>query len=156
VSATTVVEAWAEQPLVQFVTQASARLVVVMTPAGQVLAQHGFARAVDLMSAAALGAAIMASSSALAQQVGEPSFGALYHAGNRHGIHLADCQTPRGKLIVLTVFGKETSIGLVQVFFDEFAQALRTAAPADQPRAPVLAADFEHELNSSLATLFRR
>jgi hypothetical protein len=153
---TTVVEAWTELPLARFVGQASARLVVVMTPAGQVLAQHGFTRAVDLMSASALGAAIMASSGALAQQVGETGFAALYHAGQRHGIHLAACETPRGRLIVLTVFGKETSIGLVQVFFDEFVVALKQAAPVEEPRQPVLAADFESELNSSLASLFRR
>ena len=155
-STTTVVESWTEKPLSRFVGQSSARLVAVMTPAGQVLAQHGFTRAVDLMSAAALGAAIMASSAALAQQVGEPTFAALYHAGQRHGIHLAGCETPRGKLIVLTVFGRETSIGLVQLFFDEFVVALKQAAPVDQPRQPILAANFETELNSSLATLFRR
>ena len=153
---TTVVESWTEQPLARFVSQSSARLVVVMTPAGQVLAQHGFARAVDLMSAAALGAAIMASSGALAQQVGEQAFAALYHAGQKHGIHLGGCDTPRGKLVILTVFGRETSIGLVQVFYDEFVQALKQAAPVDQPRKPILAADFENELNSSLASLFKR
>jgi len=156
VSTTTVVEGWTEQPLVRFVGLASARLVLVMTPAGQVLAQHGFAKAVDLMSAAALGAAIMASSGALAQQVGERAFAALYHAGQRHGIHLAGCETPRGRLVVLTVFGKETSIGLVQVFFEEFVAALRAAAPVEQERRPILAANFENELNSSLASLFRR
>lgn len=153
---TTVVEAWTEQPLVRFVAQSSARIVVVMTPAGQVLAQHGFTRAVDLMSASALGAAIMASSGALAQQMGEAGFGALYHAGQKHGIHLAGCDTPRGRLIVLTVFGKETSIGLVQLFYDEFVTALRQAAPATQERKPILAADFESELNKSLSSLFRR
>ena len=153
---TTVVETWTEAPLVRFIAQSSARLVLVMTPAGQVLAQHGFTRAVDLMSAAALGAAIMASSGALAQQVGEAGFAALYHAGQRHGIHLAGCETPRGKLIVLTVFGKETSIGLVSVFYDEFVLALKQAAPVDQPRQPILAADFENELNSSLNSLFHR
>lgn len=153
---TTVVEAWTEAPLARYIVQASARLVVVMTPAGQVLAQHGFARAVDLMSSAALGAAIMASSGALAEQVGEKQFAALYHAGQKHGIHLGSCETPRGRLIVLTVFGKETSIGLVQVFFDEFEQALMQAAPVDQPKQPILAADFENQLNSNLASLFQR
>ena len=153
---TTVVEAWTEQPLLSYVAQSSARIVVVMTPAGQVLAQHGFTRAVDLMSAAALGAAIMASSSALAQQVGEATFGSLYHAGQKHGIHLAPCGTPRGPLIVLTVFGRETSIGLVELFYDEFAGALKQAAPVDQERKPILAADFENELNTSLSSLFRR
>ncbi len=155
-TATTVVEPWTEEPLVRYVGQASARLVVVMTPAGQVLAQHGFPRAVDLMGVAALGAAIIASSGALAELVGERTFGALFHAGLRHGIHLASCRTPRGPLVVLTVFGRETSIGLVEVFFDEFVAALRDAAPADQARGPVLAEDFEAELGRSLATLFGR
>ena len=155
-SATSVVEAWTEGPLVRYVGQASARLVVVMTPAGQVLAQHGFARAMDLMAAAALGAAIMASSGALAQQLGEQSFGALFHAGQYHGIHLAPCATPRGPLIVLTVFGRETSIGLVELFYEEFAAALQKAAPAPEVREPVLARDFEADLNRSLTSLFRR
>ena len=152
---TTVVEPWAEKPLLRYVAESSARLVVVMTSAGQVLAQHGFARAVDLMAASALGAAIMAASGALAQQVGERSFGALFHAGERHGIHLAPCSTPRGPLIVLTVFGRETSIGLVELFYEEFAVALRRAAPAEQLREPVLAADFEADLNRSLSSLFQ-
>jgi hypothetical protein len=156
VSTTSVVEAWTEAPLVRYVGQASARLVVVMTPSGQVLAQHGFARAMDLMSAAALGAAIMASTAALAQQLGERSFGALFHAGVHHGIHLAPCPTPRGALIVLTVFGRETSIGLVELFYEEFAAALKQAAPIDQVREPVLAKDFETDLNRSLTSLFRR
>jgi hypothetical protein len=151
-----VVESWTAAPLIRYVGQSGARLVVVMTPAGQVLAQHGFGRAVDLMAASALGAAIMASSGALAQQLGEHGFGALYHAGARHGVHLAACDTPRGPLIVLTVFGKDSSIGLVQLFFEEFVDSLRRAAPAPEERQPVLAADFESELNRSLQTLFRR
>lgn len=153
---TTVVEPWTERPLLRYVAESSARLVVVMTPAGQVLAQHGFLRAVDLMAAAALGAAIMAASGALAEQLGERTFGALFHAGERHGVHLAACPTPRGSLIVLTVFGRETSIGLVELFYDEFAVALRRAAPVEQVREPVLAADFEADLNRSLTTLFQR
>ncbi len=153
---TTVVEPWAEQPLVTYVAQSGARLVVLMTPAGQVLAQHGFARAVDLMAASALGAAIMASSGALAEQLGERSFGSLFHAGVKHGIHLAACSTPRGTLIVLTVFGRETSIGLVELFFEEFAAELRRVAPVGRISEPVIAADFEADLNRSLTSLFRR
>ncbi len=153
---TSVVEPWTERPLVRFVTESGARLVVIMTTSGQVLAQHGFVRAVDLMAAAALGAAIMASSGALAEQVGERSFGALFHAGQHHGIHLAPCATPRGPLIVLTVFGKETSIGLVQLFFDEFAAELQRLAPEAEVRGRVLAEDFEADLNRSLTSLFQR
>ena len=153
---TTVVERWTQEPLLNYVGQSSARLVVVMTPSGQVLAQHGFARAVDLMGCAALGAAIMASSAALADLVGEVRYGSLIHAGQRHGVYLAAVATPRGPLVTLTVFGRETSIGLVEFFFDEFAAALRSAAPAEPARGPILAENFEVELGRSLASLFGR
>ena len=55
------VQPWVEQPLKSFVDEADARMVLLMTPAGQVIAQYGFTRAVDVMAAAALGAAIMSS-----------------------------------------------------------------------------------------------
>ncbi len=45
---TRAVEAWTLEPLVTFVKEAGARLVLVMTSAGQVMAQHGFSRAVDV------------------------------------------------------------------------------------------------------------
>jgi len=53
---TRAVENWTLQPLTDFVRESSVRLVLVLTPAGQVLAQSGFSRAVDVMSAAALAA----------------------------------------------------------------------------------------------------
>src|SRR3989442_1994041 len=56
---TRAVEAWTLQPLVKFAKEAEARLVLVMTSAGQVMAQHGFSRAVEVMAAAAFGAAIL-------------------------------------------------------------------------------------------------
>ena len=61
----TVVEAWIEEPLKRFVDDAGAELALLLHPSGQVLAQHGFARAVDVMSACALAAAIHASSGEL-------------------------------------------------------------------------------------------
>ncbi len=82
------VESWTLQPLTGYVHEAGARLVLLMTPAGQVLAQFGFTRAVDVMAAAALGAAIMASTTELARQLGQPPFAALNHQGQRHGIFL--------------------------------------------------------------------
>src|SRR4029077_14091518 len=69
---TRAVETWPLEPLVKFVKEAGARLVLVMTSAGQVLAQHAFSRAVDVMSAAALGAAIMASTDEMARQLSQP------------------------------------------------------------------------------------
>lgn len=151
---TRAVEAWTLGPLERFVAEAGARLTLLMTPAGQVLAQHGFTRAVDVMSAAALGAAIVASSGELAIMLQQRQFSALSHQGVEHGIFLGSFDTPRGRLLALVVYGPDSSVGLVQLFFDEFVTDLAAAAPAEERTKAVLAADFERELNESLATLF--
>ena len=61
---TQAVHPWTAKPLEDFVGEAGARLALLMTPAGQVFAQHGFTRAVDVMAGAALGAAIVSSTEA--------------------------------------------------------------------------------------------
>jgi hypothetical protein len=155
VSVTRAVEEWTVQPLERFVNEAGARLTLVMTPAGQVLAQHGFTRAVDVMAAAALGAAIISSTGEIARMLEEPDFNALNHQGVRHGIFMAGFDSPRGRLLALVVYGTNSSIGLVQLFFDDFVKELVAACPVEERRGPVLAENFERELNQSLATLFR-
>lgn len=154
---TRAVEAWTLEPLVRFVKEAGARLVLVMTSAGQVMAQHGFSRAVDVMSAAALGAAIIASTDEIARQLSQPPFAALNHQGERQGIFLAGVPTARGKLVVLVVYELDvSSLGLVQLFFEQLAADLRAASPKEAVPKQVLAADFERELSDSLNTLFGR
>ena len=154
---TRAVEAWTLEPLSKFVKEAGARLVLVMTSAGQVLAQHGFSRALDVMSAAALGAAIMASTEQIAQELRQPPFAALNHQGQRHGIFLAGVTTNRGRLVTLAVYELDvSSLGLVQLFFEQLATDLRTASPKTGVPKQVLAADFERELNESLSALFGR
>jgi hypothetical protein len=151
------VESWTYEPLTTYVREAGARLVLLMTPAGQVLAQFGFTRAVDVMSAAALGAAIMASTTELARQLGQPPFAALNHQGHRHGIFLSGLATERGQLVALVVYDLDaSSLGLVQLFFDQLAADLRAASPKAAVSRQVLAADFERELSDSLNALFGR
>lgn len=154
---TRAVEAWTLAPLVKFVKEAGARLVLVMTSAGQVLAQHGFSRALDVMSAAALGAAIMASTEEIARQLRQAPFAALNHQGERHGIFLAGVATGRGRLVALVVYDLDvSSLGLVQLFFEQLATELDAASPKESAPKQVLAADFERELSDSLKTLFGR
>ena len=151
------VESWTVAPLTAYVQEAGVRLILLMTPAGQVLAQSGFARAVDVMSAAALGAAIMASTTEIARQLGQRPFAALNHQGDRHGIFLSALTTARGPLVALVVYDLDaSSLGLVQLFFEQLAADLREASPKDGGSKQVLAADFERELNESLSTLFGR
>jgi Roadblock/LC7 domain len=150
------IEPWVEAPLQAFLTESSARLTLLMTSSGQVVAQHGFGRSLDVMTAAALGAGIVASTEELARLMGAARFEALVHHGAGQSCMLAAFTTPRGRWIALVVFGRETSVGIVQLFFDQMVQQLTDAAPREQPVAPKLAEDFERELDASLRALFGR
>ena len=108
------------------------------------------------MTAAALGAGIGASTEELARLMGSPKFEALVHHGARQSCMLAGFTTPRGRWLGLVVFGPETSVGIVQLFFDQMVQQLDAAAPREQPAAPSLPENFEHELDASLKALFGR
>jgi hypothetical protein len=154
---TRAIEPWTLQPLTAFVKEAGARLVLLMTPAGQVLAQSGFSRAVDVMSAAALSAAINASTGEMAKLLGQPPFAGLNHQGERHGMFLSSMQTGRGPLLALAVYDLDvSSLGLVQLWFVQLAGELAAASPKDAAPKQVLAADFERELSDSLNALFGR
>ena len=148
------VESWARKPLGDFVRESASRLSLLMTTSGQVVAQYGFVRAVDVMAAAALGAGITASTNEMAKLVGERRFSALNHQGREHRVFLAPLESRRGTLILLTVYGIESSLGLVQLFFEEFADAVAEACPEPETQKPVLAANFERELDDNLRALF--
>lgn len=151
------VEPWTLGPLDAFVREVQARLVLLMTPAGQVLAQWGFSRAVDVMAAAALGAGIVASTGELARLLGQRPFAAVGHEGRDLGIYLGNLVTGRGPLVTFVVYPLDTSsLGIVQLFFEQFAAELQEASPKEPTTKQVLAADFERELVESLNALFGR
>ena len=146
------IERWVEGPLQTFLSESAARVTLLMTASGQVVAQHGFTRSLDVMSAAALGAGILASTAVM----GARPLDTVVHQGSAVGVYLAGFATPRGRWLGLVVFGPETSLGLVQLFFARMVEDLERAAPAEEPPRQVLAENFEDELNSSLRTLFGR
>jgi Roadblock/LC7 domain-containing protein len=149
-------EPWVDGPLAAFLAESGARLTLLMTSSGQVVAQHGFTRSLDVMSAAALGAGIMAATSELARVMGTAPLDSVTHQGRAVGLYLAAFGTPRGRWLGLVVYGGETSLGLVQLFFARMAEDLGHAVPAEQPPRQVLAENFEDELNRSLRSLFGR
>lgn len=153
----TSVEPWIENPLRGFVEEAGVSLALLLHPSGQVLGQYGFARAMDIMSACALAAAIHVSAGELGRQLEGKPFAELHHAGKERQIFLAEAETRRGIYIFLTVFDEASSLGLVRLYFDEFRTNLANAAPppADAPE-PMLNENFERELNRNLAVLFGR
>lgn len=150
-----VLEPWLSEPLLELVRQSNAHLALVMTSSGQVIGQHGFTRSLDVMAAAALGSGILATTSELARLISAGSaFETVVHQGASHGVWLAGFETPRGPWIALIVFGRHSTMGLVRLFFERFAEQVRTVAPVPTVPREVLAEGFERELDHSLRTLF--
>jgi len=150
------VEPWVEGPLAAFVAESSARVALLMTSAGQVVAQYGFTRSLDVMAAAALGAGIVASTRELARELRAGSFGAIAHQGPHVGVFLAPFAMPEGDWVGLVVFGPDTSLGMVKLFFGRMVEQLGQAAPREPVAREILAETFEDELNASLRALFGR
>jgi hypothetical protein len=155
---TTAAEPWVEAPMRRFVDEARVTFALLLHPSGQVLAQHGFTSPVDVMSACALASAIHASAAHLGRQLDGRPFTQLFHADNDRRLFLGEAMTPRGALVFLTVFGGESSTGLVQLYFRELSRELAAQAPPPEPipAGPPLgrSEDFEEDLQRSLAALF--
>lgn len=143
------------EPLRAFVTDSRVHLALVLESNGRVLAQHGFTRSVDVMSACALAAAIHASSAELGRQLGGAPFGPLHHAGASRQLFLAPLTWHGRTLILLAVFDRESSLGLVRHFSAMFADRLEEQAPP-AAASGLSAGDFEGDLRRSLAALFGR
>lgn len=152
------VEPWVEIPLGNFLRESDARSVVLLTRSGQVVAQHGFDRSGDLMAAASLAAGIMAAAGELSRLLDTAASRELAYEGGELGIYLAAIELPGRTWTGLVAYGKETSLGLVQLFFAELvAELARTSPPAPAQGFPtVLDRDFESELDRNLRALFGR
>src|SRR6185503_5975718 len=106
----TAVETWIEEPLMKFINDSRVRIAVMLETSGRVLAQHGFTRSLDVMSACALAAAIHASAAEIGRQLDGTAFTTLHHPGTTQQIFLGELPTARGAYILLTVFDEMTSI----------------------------------------------
>jgi hypothetical protein len=146
--------AWLATPLADFVRDARVRLALVLEPSGRVLAQHGFTRSIDVMAACSLAAAIHASATELGRQLGD-TLGPLHHGGADRQLFLAPLAASEAPLLLLAVFERDTTLGIVRHFSSAFARRVSRDMPA-RDGTPLLAADFERELGRNLATLFGR
>jgi predicted regulator of Ras-like GTPase activity (Roadblock/LC7/MglB family) len=147
---------WAEAPLRRFVEEARLQLAILLHTSGQVLAQVGFQRSLDVQTACALSAAINASAEHLGKMVDGTPFRGLHYAGTGRQIYLGQVPATAGPLLVLAVFDAESSLGIVQLYLKELQEQVAAVAPAPDPASHALAEDFEGELNRNLAQLFGR
>ena len=143
---------WLDGPLRRFVQDSRVQRAVVLHPDGKVLGQFGFASAAEVMTACALAAAINASGRELGRQLGGRPFLGLHQGGRKQGVFMGACAAAGKECLLLAAFDRDSTLGLVRLYFAEFRDALTgMESGADIEK---LTRDLETDLNSSLDALF--
>src|SRR5690606_9813078 len=109
----------------RFSRASHARLVLIIDASGRILAQDGFGRELDLAGVASLAAGIQAASAEIARMLGQPRFSQHYQGRGENQVFIGALETPAGELLLLAVFGTDTTIGLVRAIYREMADGLR-------------------------------
>jgi predicted regulator of Ras-like GTPase activity (Roadblock/LC7/MglB family) len=104
-----------------FLKKAEADLTVVIDRGGNVISQFGDISLMDVTIIAALAAGSFAATKELARRIGEIEFNALYHQGNGNHIFMNSVDDDT---IMITVFGKRTTVGLVRFYSAAAAQGV--------------------------------
>ena len=99
--------------LADFLQKADADLTVVIDRGGNVISQFGDVSVLDVTIIAALAAGSFAATKELARRIGEVEFNALYHQGNGNHIFMNSVDE---NTIMITVFGRRTTVGLVRFY----------------------------------------
>src|SRR5664279_2486457 len=107
--------------LSDFLKKTEADLTVVIDRGGNVISQFGDMTAMDVTIIAALAAGSFAATQELARRIGEVEFNALYHQGNGNHIFMNSVDDDT---IMITVFGRRTTVGLVRFYSATTAQSV--------------------------------
>lgn len=137
-------------PMAEFVSESRVRTAVLLSHSGQVLAQHGFSGRFDITNVAALAAAAHASAHALAEIIGAGRWVHLHHAGEENQLFLAPFSGGGQELVLVAIFDRDSTLGLVQLFFDRLVDAVREI-PELQDQLPAGEMDsFERDLDAGI------
>jgi len=137
-------------PIQRFVRESRARIALLVSSAGQVLAQHGFTRSYQVRNVASLAAATHASSHALAQLAGAERWEHLYHGGRERQLFLAPLRTPIEDLILVVIFDADSSLGIVRLFYENLEKEVAALPEFQQKRERRDQESFEHDLEAGL------
>jgi predicted regulator of Ras-like GTPase activity (Roadblock/LC7/MglB family) len=137
-------------PLQDFVHESRVRIVLLISGAGQVLAQHGFTRSYEVMNVASLAAAACSAAGALAQMTDARRWTHMHQAGKEQQLFIAPVRTPGADLILVAIFDRETSLGIVQLFFDRLGTTVGGLAEFQQRLEPATQQSFERDLEAGL------
>jgi hypothetical protein len=143
---------WLDVPLRRFMQDSRVQRAIVLRPDGKVLAQFGFQSAAEVKTACSLAAAINASGRELGKQLSGRPFLGMHQGGRSQGVFMGACAAGGKECLLLAAFDRESTLGLVRLYFGEFRDAL--GGVSANVAAGELPMDLESDLNSSLDALF--
>lgn len=141
------------EPMRTFVRNSRVRTAVLLNQSGQVLTHHGFGRSYDMGNVATLAAAAHSSAHALAELTGAGRWMHLHHAGKENQLFLAPFSTASEELILVAIFDPDSTLGLVQLYFDRLAEQIRQVPELGRPLARGDVEAFESDLEAGLERL---
>jgi predicted regulator of Ras-like GTPase activity (Roadblock/LC7/MglB family) len=150
----TVAEDWVAAPLTRLKDDARLISGVLLYPTGRAVGQFGFSNAADVMSICALTSAINASARELGRQLDGKPFYEMHHTGSERQVFMARASAGGQEFLFVGVFDRESSLGVVEIYFAEFQKALEQLRPDKPATGKGPSGDFEGELNRSLDALF--
>ena len=103
--------------------ESNATYVFLVDKSGPQIAAAGQMQ-IDTTSLASLTAGAVAATEGLSSLIGETRFSTLFHEGSQHSLHIAEVGQ---KAILLTIFGEESSLGLVRLRTQQYVPALERA-----------------------------
>jgi hypothetical protein len=143
---------WLDLPLRRFMQDSRVQRAIVLRPDGRVLGQFGFQSATEVKTACSLAAAINATGRELGKQLSGRPFLGMHQGGRSQGVFMGTCAAAGKECLLLAAFDRESTLGLVRLYFGEFRDALGAlngSAPSIE-----LPMDLETDLNASLDALF--
>jgi tetratricopeptide (TPR) repeat protein len=144
-----------EPRLEGFLRESRVRFVLILDGNGRVVSRSGNTGITDIAALASLAAGANATSAEIARVTGQPGFTQLYQGRGEYQLFMGKVPAPAGELLLLCVFGIESTIGLVRMLFRDFVKALPDAAWPPVARASQIE-NLEAELAAGLARLESR
>jgi predicted regulator of Ras-like GTPase activity (Roadblock/LC7/MglB family) len=136
----------------------SARTILLIDKAGQLITSSGDTADLDTSSFATLSAADFAATSQLASLIGEKEFSTLFHQGEKENIYVC---LIANRVILAVIFDQRTTLGLIRIkarntaselekiFTEIFTKLEHEASPARE-----LDSDFTKAAEEELDKLF--
>ncbi len=142
----------------ELLKNSNSQSVLLIDQTGQMIASVGIEPEFDLMSFASLCAADFEANAQLAKLIGEKDFSTLYHQGSEESMYLAKVAS---KIILVVLFNKRTTLGLVRLRVKKAVEGLNTILPRlfekleyENEELKEFDEEFTDELNKEIDALF--